>query len=87
MTSCAPATVAVNDFSTRTALPASDRGQGDRVVLRVRGGDVEDVDVFVFDHLLVGAVRARQPVAGRKVLRSVERTAGHGDRRWRSAHV
>ena len=76
MMSSAPATVAVNVFSTRTALPACRAATAIRVVLRVRGGDVEGIDVRRVDDLAVRPVRRLEPELAQKArARSSDREA------------
>ena len=59
-------------------LAGVQRGDGDRVVLRVRRRDVERVDLVVAHDLRVRPVRAVDPVLVRERLGPVERAAGHG---------
>ena len=78
-TSSAPATVAVKRLLDQHRLAGLDRGQGDGVVLGVRGGDVEGVDVVVGDDLGVGRRTPARAVLVGEGLRAVVRPAGHRD--------
>ena len=77
MMSTVPATVAVKVFSTNTAFPRVQGGDGDGVVLRVRRRDVEHIDLVVAQDLSVRPVRAVDPVRVRERLGPIERAAGH----------
>ena len=70
-----PSGVTVNAFSTSTAFPARSAAQRDRPVLRVRRGDVEDVDLRVVDDRAVGVVDAADLVLGRRRPRRAPPTA------------
>ena len=60
-------------------LAGLDRGQGDGMVLRMRGGDVDDVDLVVVDQLPVGTVGAGDAVPGGEGFGPVARSRADRD--------
>ena len=67
-------------------LPRPQRSERDRTVLRMGGGDVEDVDAVVVEHGLVGVVHAGDPVRVGERLRPLGRARRHGHE-LRPGHV